>query len=103
MRLSDPKPLSSLARIAIAAVCVQAICTASAPSISSFGAAAATIASAAFMAVSAKIRVSNPLRACHDLTWRFGQSRQRRDDLWGLLAIDPRHPIYSHLEWLCLR
>src|ERR1700730_14764537 len=41
--------MSSLARTAIAAVWVQAIWTASAPSISSLGAAASIIASAAFI------------------------------------------------------
>jgi hypothetical protein len=48
-RRSDVKGMSSLARTAIAAAWVQAIWTASAPSISSLGAAASIIASAPFI------------------------------------------------------
>jgi hypothetical protein len=52
MRRSDPNALSILARIDIAAAWVHAIRMASAPSISSLGAAASTIARAALIAVS---------------------------------------------------
>jgi hypothetical protein len=64
IRRSVPNPLSSLARTAIAAVCVQAIWRASAPSISSFGAATSIIARAALIWVSETVPYGERAAAC---------------------------------------
>ncbi len=58
----------------MAAVCVQAICTASAPSISSFGAAASIMASAAFKEVSEIPLPGNWAAACSWIKVTFTKS-----------------------------
>jgi hypothetical protein len=67
IRRSVPKAASSLARTAMEPECVQAIWTASAPSISSFGPTASIIASGGVIGPGACVFCTGvPLRLCRD-------------------------------------